>query len=380
MKIVGCTGYLVQWPFRIAVEHSLAANRATLNLVLELRDDRGRIGLGEGVPRAYVTGESLEDSLAFLRSRLLPAVLGVELSPAEALGLPTRLFPEAEIDAAPAAACALETALLDLAGQELGQPVSALLGGAKLSSLRYSGVLPLSPLPLLERMLEVVAGLGLTEVKVKVGLADDLERVDLIRRRLGPEVRLRVDANGAWGVDEALERIEALAALGVESVEQPVPAGGDQTGLAGQAALLEVARRAGPLVIADESLCTLAQGRALAESGVRVGFNLRLSKCGGFERTLALLRLARASGLPAQLGCQVGELGVLSAAGRHFAAACPDLIHLEGSLTSYYLDRDLIDADITFGRGGLAPALTRPGLGVRAAAANLGDCQVISLA
>jgi muconate cycloisomerase len=167
-------------------------------------------------------------------------------------------------------------------------------------------------------------------------------------------VRLRVDANGAWGVEEALERIAGLAGLGVESVEQPVPATGDDAGLAD---LLEVARHAGPLVIADESLCTPAQGRALAESGVRVGFNLRLSKCGGFARTLELLRAARAAGLPAQLGCQVGELGVLSAAGRHFAAACPDLLHLEGSLTSFYLERDVISSDITFGRGGLAPAL-----------------------
>lgn len=372
MKIVGCTGYLVQWPFRIAVEHSLAANRATLNLVIELQDDLGRRGLGEGVPRVYVTGESLEDSLAFLRARLLPAVLGAEWDPAEALGLPGRLFTEAEIDAAPSAACALETALLDLAGQELGRPLSGLLGGAARSSLRYSGVLPLFPRPMLERMLEVVAGLGLNEVKVKVGLDDDLERVALIRRRLGPDTRLRVDANGAWGVDEALRNIEALTALGVESVEQPVPAG-DQAGL------LAVARRVAPLVIADESLCTPAQGRALADSGVRLGFNLRLSKCGGFERTLTLLRLARRAGLPAQLGCQVGELGVLSAAGRHFAAACADLIHLEGSLTGFYLDRDLTDAGLTFGRGGLAPALTRPGLGIGAITADLSDCRVFSL-
>jgi muconate cycloisomerase len=119
MRIIGCKGYLVRWPFRIAVEHSLAANRATLNLLLELRDDQGGRGLGEGVPRAYVTGESLEDSLALLRSRLLPAVLGRDVAPGEALGLCADIFGEAEIDAAPAAVCALEMALVDLAGQEL---------------------------------------------------------------------------------------------------------------------------------------------------------------------------------------------------------------------------------------------------------------------
>jgi muconate cycloisomerase len=378
MKIVGCTGYLVRWPFRIAVEHSLAANRATLNLVLELRDDQGRRGHGEGVPRSYVTGESLEDSLACLRGRLLPAVLGTELDPATVLGLPARLFPDQEINACPAAVCALETALLDLAGQELALPLSALLGGQARSSLRYSGVLPLFPRPMLERMLELVATLGLAEVKVKVGQTDDLERMSLIRQRLGPAVRLRVDANGAWGVDQAVASITALAALGVESVEQPVAAS-DPNDPAGLEGLLEVARRVEPLVIADESLCTPAQARALAASGVRVGFNLRLSKCGGPGRTLELLGLARRAGLPAQLGCQVGELGILSAAGRHFAAACPDMIHLEGSLTSFYLERDVVSADLTFGPGGWAPALTGPGLGVETLTARLSDCQVFSL-
>ncbi len=324
------------------------------------------------MPRQYVTGESVEDSLAFLRDRLLPEALERPFTTGQALGLAGGLVSGQEADSHPAAICALETALLDLAGRAQGRPLSAWLGGQARASLTYSGVLPLTSLAALERLLGVVAALGLNEVKVKAGREDDLERVGLARRVLGPEARLRVDANGAWGVDEALAKAESLARLGVESIEQPVPAA-DLEGL------LEVARRAAPLVIADESLCTLAQARHLAASGARVGFNLRLSKCGGFARTLEILRLARGAGLPCQLGCQVGELGLLSAAGRHFASACPDLLHLEGSLAGFYLERDLVERDLTFGPGGLAPALSGAGLGVEVDESRLHGCQVFSL-
>ncbi len=359
----------------MAVAHSLASHLATANLIVKVWDPQGLAGWGEGVPRSYVTGEDIDASLGFLARQALPRLLGREMPQAEpkqsdplsqALLLSSQAFSAAEADRYPAAACALETALWDLAARRAGEPLSWLLGGAKRPSLTYSGVFPQLPLTALAPFLEAARQMRVDEIKLKVGGADDLERVALVRQTLGPRAKLRVDANGAWSESQALERMAALGEWGVHEVEQPVPAQNPQ-------ALTRVAGQSQALVLADESLCTLEQARGLAQAGVRLGFNLRLSKCGGLARSLEILKIAQDQGLPCQLGCQVGELGILSAAGRHFAACVPGLIHIEGSLTRFFLDRDICAQNLTFGAGGQAPALQGPGLGIEIDEQALGD-------
>ncbi|MBY0457804.1 MAG: dipeptide epimerase, partial [Gemmataceae bacterium] len=92
-------------------------------------------------------------------------------------------------------------------------------------------------------------------------------------------------------------------------------------------------------------------------------FNLRLSKCGGFIPSLRLAQLARRHGLGYQLGCQVGETAILSAAGRHFATSVADLRYLEGSYDRHLVWESLSSEDLTFSRSGWAPALVGSGLG-----------------
>ncbi len=93
-------------------------------------------------------------------------------------------------------------------------------------------------------------------------------------------------------------------------------------------------------------------------------FNLRLSKCGGYIPSLRLAQFARQHGLGYQLGCQVGETAILSAAGRHFASSVRDIRYVEGSYDRHLVKEALGTEDITFGWGGWAPALAGPGLGV----------------
>jgi muconate cycloisomerase len=93
-------------------------------------------------------------------------------------------------------------------------------------------------------------------------------------------------------------------------------------------------------------------------------FNLRLSKCGGFIPALKLAAFANQRGLGYQLGCQVGETAILSAAGRHFATSVKDIRYLEGSYDRHLVRESLGKEDITFDRGGWAPMLVGSGLGV----------------
>ena len=140
-------------------------------------------------------------------------------------------------------------------------------------------------------------------------------------------------------------------------MEQPVPH-------AQVAGLAKISPQLGVPIMLDESLCSEVDARRAIEAGTCDLFNIRLSKCGGFLPSLKLAAIAHQAGLGYQLGCQVGETGILSAAGRHFATSIANIRYLEGSYERFLVKERLTTEDITFGYGGYAPALTGPGLGV----------------
>ncbi len=84
-------------------------------------------------------------------------------------------------------------------------------------------------------------------------------------------------------------------------------------------------------------------------------FNIRLSKCGGYIPSLRLAQFAKQNKIGYQLGCQVGETAILSAAGRHFAGSVSDLVAVEGSYDRHLVKESLSQEDLTFGWGGKAP-------------------------
>jgi L-Ala-D/L-Glu epimerase len=130
-----------------------------------------------------------------------------------------------------------------------------------------------------------------------------------------------------------------------------------------------------PLML-DESLCGAVDAERAVAGKYADLFNIRLSKCGGFTPSLRLAQFARRHGLGYQLGCQVGETALLSAAGRHFAASARDIRYVEGSYDRHLVKEALGTTDITFGWGGWAPALTGAGLGINVDPAALERVQV----
>jgi muconate cycloisomerase len=130
------------------------------------------------------------------------------------------------------------------------------------------------------------------------------------------------------------------------------------------AALRAIRREVKTPIMLDESLCSRVDAERAVEGQTCDLFNLRLSKCGGFIPSLRLAQFAKQHGLGCQLGCQVGETAVLSAAGRHFAASVAGLRYLEGSYDRHLVREALATVDLTFGWGGWAKALPGPGLGI----------------
>jgi muconate cycloisomerase len=382
MNVVELTAYHVRIPLRKPVRHASHSRDATDNVVVRCVLADGTEGFGEGVPREYVTGETVESALTLLRQtdwagQLVPCR---DFAGAVALAGRLAVAPAPDDDRGcrgNAARCAAELALLDAYGKHFGEPLSAATRLAApelyrpLDRVRYSGIITSACGLKLRLAAWKMRFYGFRQLKVKVGIPgyDDPGRLRVLRAKLGRRADLRVDANEAWSPAEAVERIRALASSGISSVEQPVPhAQADQ--------LPAVRRGAGVPVMLDESLCSATDAERAAAGGWCDLFNLRLSKCGGFLPTLRLVGFARRHGLCCQLGCQVGETAILSAAGRHFAASVADLRYVEGSYDRHLVREALGRRDITFGWGGWAPRLAGPGLGVAIDPAALGRVTV----
>jgi len=123
-------------------------------------------------------------------------------------------------------------------------------------------------------------------------------------------------------------------------------------------------RSTGIPVVLDESLCSEGDASDAVSAGGRFVFALKLAKLGGYRASLRVAAIAAAHHIPLQVSCQVGESAILSAAGRHLAALCPDLRYLEGSYDRHLLAANVIRGHVGFTRGGRAPLLDGPGLGI----------------
>ncbi|MEB3237173.1 MAG: enolase C-terminal domain-like protein [Candidatus Sericytochromatia bacterium] len=348
-------------PFVEAFAHSSHVRAHSDAVVVRLEDEDGHVGHGEGLPRPYVTGETVDGMVEQLQAwwpglagREVPAVAGL----ADLDVFDTWLagaVPEGVI-APNAALAALELALLDLTLRRAGKGVADILPPVR-SSVTYSGVVTAGDTDQAVRHARQMKLVGLSAIKVKVGLGDDAGRLRAIRAGMGEAVSLRLDANGAWAPEDVLARLEELAPMGVAAVEQPL-ARGD----------LEAwgrLRAASPVpIMVDESLVTMADMEALIASRACDLVNVRVSKCGGLRGAWRQAVRALEAGLGVQVGSQVGETAILSAAGRHLAAALPEVRFVEGSFGTLLLREDLSREAVRFGHRGEASLLRGPGLGV----------------
>ena len=182
---------------------------------------------------------------------------------------------------------------------------------------------------------------GCRTAKVKVAelgqtLADDVARVAAAREALGPEGRVRVDANGAWNVDEAEHAIHALAPFDLEYVEQPC---------ATIEELAELRRRVkymGIPIAADESVRKMEDPLAVARAGAADVLVLKVSPLGGVARALSI---ASDAGLPVVVSSAI-ETSVGISMGLHLAAALPSLEFDCGLGTVAMLTADVTDAPL----------------------------------
>ena len=343
--------FKVNIPFKHSFKHSLKSRSDSGSIFVKVSLDNGITGFGESLPRSYVTGNT-QDSVFMVLSGYAKRLIGMKLdNRAESAGLIKNMDGiEGE------ARCAIETALLDSLGRVCSKPVSALLGEAVNTEFIYSMAVPSVPAFKAGLVCAFAKMQGYKFIKVKVGTGNDAARVRLCRFIL-PRADIRVDANGAWtSAGAALGMIQKLRRFRISCIEQPTPKNNFD-------ALQEVADFCPEPVMADESLCTKEDALTLAHSRACDMFNVRLSKCGGIFRSLEIIKIAQDNGLGFQIGCLVGETGILSSAARHMAGVVNDIKYFEGSYARFLLKEDVIEEDLTPERG-IGHALKGSGLGV----------------
>ena len=269
-------------------------------LLLRLEDAQGRVGLGEAAPLSGYDGVGIEDAQAALedcRSTLADAD-GCEHR---------RLLDEcARLAVLPQALAAVDLALWDLAGRRAGQPVWRLLDAPAGDPVEVNHTLTATDRAGAATEAARASDQGFRCLKAKVGIGDDAGRLAAVRAAAGPQMAIRIDANGVWSVDEAEAALSALAPVGIELCEEPV------RGPIETARLSELT--AVPLAL-DESA---AAPGALEHRACRA-VCLKISRCGGITGLLAAAAQARATGYELYLASTLdGPLGI--AAALHAAA------------------------------------------------------------
>ena len=292
--------------------------------VIRLEDDDGTVGFGEAAPLEAYDGVALDDVIAALRD-----------------GPPPRGSP-------PQARAAWELAELDLQMRRRGKP----LGEPGADAIPVNCTLPAGPPDEMAAAAEDGLRAGYSCFKLKVGLPDDGDRVAAVREAIGSWPALRVDANGAWDPDEAVDAIRALEPHDLQLVEQPCATLED---------LARVRPRVNVPVAADESIAGPRDVRAAAKLEACEAVNIKLAASGGFGPAREALRAARDGGLQAWLSSTLdGPWGIAAAlqlaSSEHVSLAC-------GLATLGLFDAE-IARSLPLPSSGLMTVPHGPGLGV----------------
>jgi L-alanine-DL-glutamate epimerase-like enolase superfamily enzyme len=365
----------VDLPFKVAFRHAAATWTSSESLFLRARLDDGTQGWGECLPRAYVSRERRDQAFALLRDTILPALVGRSFG---SLGEVVSFLEKCDGKAPPewvhpevpqtAAWCSVDLALLDAFGRASGQPARPAAGvpappAAALGRYRYSGVVSAGRGWRYAVSLLKIRAFRFPHVKLKLEREGALPAARMARRLLGRRVDLRVDANMAWDVEQALELIGQLRPVGISWFEQPIAAG-DLAGLA------RLVAESGAGIVVDEGLTDRDSLQRFITHRACTGVNVRISKCGGLVAAHARAREALDAGLLLQVGCQAGESSLLSAAHLTLLGALapltPGVRYAEGCFGRHLLREDPVSPLVQFRYGGRPPP--RPpgaGLGVQ---------------
>ncbi len=345
MLIKKLTSRRLHIPFIQSFKHASACRTQSSSFWVEARSNH-HTGYGEGCPRIYVTGETLDSAEAFLLEKQSEICNEIkDLETLKSWAAENRKI----IDANPAAWCAIELAILELFAREAHKTIESLLGLPALSdSFHYSAVLGDGECNTFQSQLNKYIRQGFSDFKIKLSgdRNKDKQKFSLLNQHIN-NGRIRVDANNLWYDPDAA--IDYLGSLDTRlfAVEEPVKA-------FGYSFMEKIACELDTRIILDESFLNSAHFHPVVERPEIWIINLRISKMGGLLRSLEIIEQAKRLGIKIIIGAHVGETSLLTRAALPLARiAGSSLAAQEGAFGTLLLEHDIVSKPLVFGKKGI---------------------------
>lgn len=306
-------------PFKTALRTVEAVN----DIVIKITTDTEETGYGEAAPTAVITGETKESIKSAILNYIKPSIIGMEIDNLE--GIMEKV--NSSILKNTSAKAAVDMAIYDLYAKKLCSPLYKILGGYR-NEITTDITISVNGIDeMVQDSLKAVNN-GFNILKVKVGKEGekDIERIVEIRRAVGKEVVLRIDANQGWTAKQAVKIISALEErdLNIELVEQPVKYW-DLEGMK------YVTQNTYTKILADESVFSPQDAVKIIQQGAADLINIKLMKTGGIFNALKICDIAEVYGVECMIGCMLeSKISVSAAANLGAAKKIITMVDLDG--------------------------------------------------
>lgn len=354
MKITDIRIGLISVPLKTPFKTALRTVNSVEDVIVEICTDTGNIGFGEAPPTGVITGDTTGAIIGAIKDHISKTIIGMDIENFEEIML--RL--DKCVVKNTSAKAAVDIALYDLYGQLYKAPLYKLLGGYRKEIITDITISVNEPEEMVKDSLDAIKR-GYETLKIKVGKDSikDIERMKAIRKAIGYDVKLRIDANQGWRPKEAVKVLKQMedAGLNIEFVEQPVAAH-DIDGLK------FVTDNVSIPVLADESVFSPEDALKILQSRAADFVNIKLMKTGGLHNALKICSMAEIYGVECMIGCML-EAKVSVTAAVHLAAAKSIItkIDLDGPVLC---SEDPVDGGAIFNESIITLENT-PGLGIK---------------
>jgi len=335
-------------PFRIAI----GTTTSTMGILVRIHTDENTVGIGEGAPARLITGETQEGAIDVVNKYFAPMLIGK--APFEISKLIAQM--DEVIIGNSSAKAAVDMALYDILGKATSKPLYDLLGGY-VHDVSTDCTIGIKKPEEMARDARAIVEKGFNTIKVKIGVdaKEDIERVRMIRKTVGDDTIIRVDANQGYDAKTAIGVAQRLERYNIQLIEQPVPAW-DIEGLA------MVRHAVNVPIMADESVHTPQDAVQIIRRDAADMINIKLMKAGGIFRGKQIATIAEAAGIPCMIGCML-ETRVSITAAAQLAVSTRNIREADLDAPLFLKEDPVKEGGIQYEKGTLKiPNL--PGLGV----------------
>ena len=330
---------------------SLGTDTAAENVLVKITTNKGITGFGECSPYMPINGES-QDTCFIVGQYFAKALKGKDpLQIEDCINLMDKIiYGNSSIKSA------FDIALYDIASQHAKVPLYKFLGGENNKTIITDYTVSIGdPLTMAAAAVKIKEQ-GYPAIKIKLGKdgKTDVERVKAIRKAVGDEIPLRIDANQGWKVKEAIETLKALAVFDIQHCEEPIARW--------KFMKLRKVKNNSPIpIMADESCGDDHDAERLIELNACDYFNIKLGKSGGIFKALKIVKLAEAAGIHLQVGAMI-ESRLAMTAFAHFALSSPLIEHFDFD-TALMFSEDPVTGGIIYENNGVVKVPEAIGLG-----------------